>query len=91
MSFRIILSIAGEYYAVIPEAALMWGAEGAYVWRENDGKAERVNVEIQQRRRGELLVEADLTNEDLIVVEGVQTLRPGQNIEIRNSERNDDE
>ena len=91
MSFRVALAIEGEFYAVIPEAALMWGAEGAYVWRVNEGKAERVNVEIQQRRRGELLVEASLTNEDLIVVEGVQTLRPGQSLEIRNTERNNND
>ncbi|WP_113906355.1 efflux RND transporter periplasmic adaptor subunit [Aliidiomarina celeris] len=86
MSFRIRLEIEGDYYAVIPEAALMWGAEGAFVWRVAEGKAERVNVEIQQRRRGSLLVDADLTSEDLIVVEGVQTLRPGQALNVSNAE-----
>ncbi|RTE85583.1 MULTISPECIES: efflux RND transporter periplasmic adaptor subunit [Gammaproteobacteria] len=82
MSFRVNLEVEGEFYAVVPEAALMWGAEGAYVWRVNDDKAERVNVEIQQRRRGEILVESALTAQDIIVVEGVQTLRPGQALSV---------
>ncbi|MDP4537053.1 efflux RND transporter periplasmic adaptor subunit [Alkalimonas collagenimarina] len=86
MSFRVRLQVQGEFYAVIPEAALMWGAEGAFVWRVTDGNAERVDVEIQQRRRGELLVEANLASDDLIVVEGVQTIRPQQAVAIRNPE-----
>lgn len=82
MSFRVNLEVRGESYAVVPEAALMWGAEGAYVWRVTEGAAERVNVEIQQRRRGELLVESPLAVNDKIVVEGVQTLRPGQALDV---------
>ncbi|MFU8783951.1 efflux RND transporter periplasmic adaptor subunit [Aliidiomarina sp.] len=85
MSFRINLQIQGERYAVIPEAALMWGAEGAFVWRVNDNKAERIDVEIQQRLRGQLLVSAALTTDDFIVVEGVQSLRPGQALSIQNA------
>ena len=49
MSFRVSLDIQGDSYAVVPEAALMWGAEGAFVWIARDDKAQRVEVEIQQR------------------------------------------
>jgi RND family efflux transporter MFP subunit len=31
MSFRVSLSMQGQRYAAIPEAALLWGASGAYV------------------------------------------------------------
>ncbi|MDX1299887.1 MAG: efflux RND transporter periplasmic adaptor subunit, partial [Pseudomonas sp.] len=32
MSFRVQLQLSGASYAVVPEAALLWGATSAYVW-----------------------------------------------------------
>ncbi len=80
MSFRVALAYQGDSYAVVPEAALMWSADGAYVWVEKEGKAQRINVNIQQRLEGRILVSGELQLGDNLIVEGVQTLRNGQSV-----------
>lgn len=80
MSFRVTLKTYGEQYAVVPEAALLWGATGPYVWKSVDKKAVRVDVNIAQRLDGRLLVRGDLSSGELLVTEGVQSLRAGQEI-----------
>ncbi|WP_323124896.1 efflux RND transporter periplasmic adaptor subunit [Pseudidiomarina terrestris] len=80
MSFRIALTLAGDSYPVVPEAGLMWGPEGAYVWIAEDGKAKRVDVSIKQRLPGRVLVDGNLQLGDQLIVEGVQTLREGQSV-----------
>ncbi|PTB88432.1 efflux transporter periplasmic adaptor subunit, partial [Pseudidiomarina aestuarii] len=87
MSFRVNLMIEGDSYAVVPEAALMWGAEGAYVWLNRDGRAFRVDVQIKQRLQGRILVAGEIQLGDELVVEGVQQLRQGQNIEVLSAEQ----
>ncbi|MBT0586782.1 efflux RND transporter periplasmic adaptor subunit [Alteromonas sp. SM 2104] len=78
MSFRVSLTLLGERYAAIPEAALLWGAAGAYVWKSVDGKATKVPVEVKQRLRGRILVDGDLAEGETLIAEGVQRLRSGQ-------------
>ena len=80
MSFRVILQLAGEEYAVVPEAALLWGATSAYVWLADKGKARKVDVQIKQRLSGRLLVSGALSTDDELIVEGVQSLREGQSV-----------
>lgn len=80
MSFRVTLQLKGAEYAVIPEAALMWGTTSAYVWLAQNGKARRVDIKIQQRLRGRLLVSGALQAGDQLIVEGVQRLREGQSV-----------
>lgn len=80
MSFRVSVALQGNSYPVIPEAALMWGAEGAYVWVAEDDKAKRVDVEIKQRLEGRILVSGELQLGDSLIVEGVQQLRQGQQV-----------
>lgn len=79
-SFRVRLQVQGDTYAVVPEAALLWGPDSAYVWVAENKQAKRVEVQIQQRLEGRVLVEANLELGDLLVTEGVQTLREGQNL-----------
>lgn len=86
MSFRVILQLAGEEYAVIPEAALMWGATSAYVWLIENGKAKQVDVQIRQRLSGRLLVSGELTENDQLIIEGVQSLREGQSVKAATSQ-----
>lgn len=86
MSFRVALEMQGDSYAVVPEAALMWSADGAYVWLNKDGKATRVDVDIRQRLAGRALVDGALQLGDELVVEGVQALRPGQALKPLNKE-----
>lgn len=80
MSFRVILQLAGEEYAVVPEVALLWGATSAYVWLADKGKARKVDVQIKQRLSGRLLVSGALSTDDELIVEGVQSLREGQSV-----------
>ncbi|MDX1569302.1 MAG: efflux RND transporter periplasmic adaptor subunit [Xanthomonadales bacterium] len=85
MSFRVKLRIEGDAYPVVPEVALQWGADGAYVWTVQDGKAARVGADIVQRRAGRVLVEAELSEGTPIVVEGVQSMREGRQVELTDS------
>lgn len=80
MSFRVNLSINGNEFAAVPEASLLWGANGAYVWIAENNKAKRVDVNVHQRLRGVILVSGDLSPGDLLIAEGIQRLRDGQEI-----------
>ncbi|WP_372760911.1 efflux RND transporter periplasmic adaptor subunit [Pseudoalteromonas sp.] len=80
MSFRVHIAVSGQRYAAIPEAALLWGATGPYVWISVDNKATRVDVKIEQRLAGRLLVSGPLKPNDTLVVEGVQRLRANQEL-----------
>ncbi|WP_334018739.1 efflux RND transporter periplasmic adaptor subunit [Alteromonas sp. S015] len=80
MSFRVNLSIDGDRFAAIPEAALLWGATGAYIWLAEDGKAKRVDVNVHQRLRGTILVSGNIEEGNILISEGVQRLRNGQEI-----------
>jgi membrane fusion protein (multidrug efflux system) len=81
MSFRVKLDLEGLPYPVMSEIALQWGAEGAFVWAVEDGKAVQVPVSIIQRQQGQVLVKSGksgmLEPGRLVVVEGLQRLRPG--------------
>lgn len=80
MSFRVSLAINGNEYAAVPEASLLWGATGAYVWVAKNGKAKRVDVNVHQRLRGTILVSGELAPGDMLIAEGIQRLREGQEI-----------
>ncbi|MBB1332429.1 MULTISPECIES: efflux RND transporter periplasmic adaptor subunit [Pseudoalteromonas] len=80
MSFRVHIEVLGQSLAAVPEAALLWGATGPYVWKSVEQKATRVDVKIQQRLAGRLLVSGPLNEGDILVVEGVQRLRPAQEL-----------
>lgn len=85
MSFRVTLAVRGERYVAIPESALSWGASGAYVWLSEDDKAKRIDVQVKQRMRGRILVSGDLRDGETLIVEGIQSLRPGQPLMIEDT------
>jgi RND family efflux transporter MFP subunit len=87
MSFRVTLEVRGELYVAIPEAALSWGANGAFVWLAENQKAKRVDVQIEQRLRGRILVLGDLSDGEILIVEGIQGLRDGQTLSIQNIQK----
>ena len=80
MSFRIVLTLKGPRYPVVPEAALQWGGDGAYVWGVHDARATRIPATIVQRRDGKILLDAELAEGTAVVVEGVQRMREGQTV-----------
>lgn len=84
MSFRVTLEVRGERYIAIPEAALSWGASGAFVWLADSERAKRVPVQIKQRLRGRVLVSGELTDGEQLIVEGIQGLRQDQPLDIVN-------
>lgn len=84
MSFRVTLEVLGERYVAIPEAALSWGSTGAFVWLAQNEKAARIQVQVEQRLRGRILVSGRLFEGDTLIVEGIQSLREGQDLEIQN-------
>ncbi|MEQ8603182.1 MAG: efflux RND transporter periplasmic adaptor subunit [Marivibrio sp.] len=82
MSFTIFIELPGRDYVSVPETAVQWGREGAYLWRAADGRAEKVFVEIVKRGEGRILIDAPLGADDEIVVEGVQRMREGVRLSV---------
>ncbi|MBT4486096.1 MAG: efflux RND transporter periplasmic adaptor subunit [Rhodospirillaceae bacterium] len=79
-SFEVKLAFIGRTYPIVREVAVLWSRDGAYLWRINDGKADKVFVKMVRRDKGRILVDGPLLPGDLIVVEGVQGLRLGQGV-----------
>lgn len=82
-SFEVWLSHVGKSYPSVREVAVMWSRDGAYLWRVEGDRAEKVYVKIVHRDAGRILVDGPLKINDLIVVEGVQGLRPDQRVKTR--------
>jgi RND family efflux transporter MFP subunit len=77
MSFSVAITFPGETYATVNPLAILWSAEGSYVWRYNDGTAERVLAEIIQRNSDGVLVQGELAEGDPIITEGILKLSEG--------------
>lgn len=82
MSFRVRFTGFGNTRPAVPEEAIVWGGEGAYLWTVRDGTAHRVPVTITARREGLVLVDAEIGANDLVIVEGVQSVREGQEVRL---------
>lgn len=80
MSFRVAFEMPGNAYPSIPEEAISWGGDGAYIWLVRDETAARTPISLISRREGSVLAEADVVEGDLIVVEGVQKVREGTKV-----------
>lgn len=82
MALSVTLVFPGEHFPEVDPLAVQWSSDGAFVWAVREGKAARVPVTIRQRNAGSVLVEGDLEPGDRLVVEGVQTLRPGAEVSV---------
>jgi RND family efflux transporter MFP subunit len=83
MAFRISVPLAGEMLPVVDPLAIQWDRGGAFVWAvDTEGRAQRVPIEIVQRRDDAVLLRADLAVGQVVVLEGVQNLRPGAAVEV---------
>lgn len=82
MSFGVALKFAGEQYPTVNPLAILWSAEGSYVWKYDAGKARRVMAEIVQRNSDGVLVRADLTPGDAIITEGILQLSDGADVTL---------
>ncbi len=81
MSFRVTLSLEEGRYPVVPEVALQWGGDGAFLWAVDQGKARRVPATVVQRLQGRILVDAELPEGTPVVAEGIQRMREGMPVE----------
>lgn len=82
MSFFVQLDLPGDMLVSVPELALQWQDGESFIWRVADGKAERVSVTTKRRLNNKVLIEGDVQPGDVVVVEGVQRLRPGRLVDI---------
>ncbi|MDA7965598.1 efflux RND transporter periplasmic adaptor subunit [Ruegeria sp.] len=85
MSFRVSVVSDGGSYPVVSETAILWGSHGAYLWRVDEGTANRIPLTVVRRRDGQVWVEADLPPGSYIVTEGVQKLRQGDAVALPGS------
>jgi membrane fusion protein (multidrug efflux system) len=86
-SFAVTLAVPGDDYPVVPEVAVLWSRDGSHVWRVAEGEgggltAERIFVDVVRREKGRALIDGPLAAGDRIVVEGLQSMRPGRAVEI---------
>ena len=78
MSFAVELALSGTSFAAVPELSLQWRKGESYVWIVQDNKVRKVLVQTIKRLNSTILVAGKLAPGDLVVVEGVQRLRPGR-------------
>lgn len=80
MSFQISMRFQGDTYPSVSPLAIQWGTDGAYIWAIADGRAKRMPVRIVQRNTENVLIEAPLKVDDVVVTEGVQNVREGSEV-----------
>ena len=81
-AFQVELSFSGETMPSVDPLAIQWSSDGSFVWVIREGKANREPVAIRQRNADSVLVEANLTEGEQVVTEGVQSLRPRAEVEV---------
>ena len=77
MAFEISLSASRGAFLSVPDVAVQWGADGAYVWVADDGRAAKREVRLVKRLAGAILIEGELAEGEPVVMEGVQSVRAG--------------
>ncbi|MEM9030648.1 MAG: efflux RND transporter periplasmic adaptor subunit [Pseudomonadota bacterium] len=76
MSFVVTIELKGETFAAVPELALQWRGGESFVWLVSDKRAKKVTVKAVRRLNQAVLISGPVAVGDLVVVEGVQRLRP---------------
>ncbi|WP_343313511.1 efflux RND transporter periplasmic adaptor subunit [Brucella sp. BE17] len=82
MSFSVTVLFPGERYPSVDPLAIQWSADGSYIWRIENGIAKRITTRIVQRNANSILVDGALKQGDMIVTQGVQTVRDDQPVRI---------
>lgn len=86
MAFQISMRFPGDTYPAVDPLAIQWGPEGAYVWAVKNGRAHKTEVTIIQRNTASVLVDAEFSDGDLVVVQGVQNVRDGAEVMVAQQE-----
>ncbi len=80
MAVQVNLSFEGKPSPAVPSLAVQWDRAGPYVWKLEGDKVKRTDISIIGRRAGVVIVAADLTTDDEVIVEGLQRLRDGATV-----------
>lgn len=83
MAFSIRIALPGTPAASVDPLSVQWSREGAFVWVVRDGVATRLPIAILQRADQAVMVDADFQPGDLVIVEGVQSVRPGAPVTVQ--------
>ncbi len=81
MAFQVDLEFVGNTLPSVPPLAVQWSSQGSFVWIVREGKAVRVDAVIRQRNADSVLIEAEVEPDEMVIVEGVQSLRAGAAVE----------
>jgi RND family efflux transporter MFP subunit len=87
MSFHVTMQFAGDSYPAVSPLAVLWGTDGAFVWAVEEGRIRRVPVRIIQRNTELVLVDAPIASGDMVVTEGVQSVREGSDVKIAGEQK----
>ena len=77
MAFEISVNASRGAFLSVPDVAVQWGADGAYVWVADEGRASRREVRLVKRLAGAILIEGDVSEGESVVMEGIQAVRAG--------------
>lgn len=83
--FTLRAPFAGRLGLMAPEESVLVVDGGAFVFAVRDGKAVRQPVKLGRRRPGTVEILEGLSPGDVVVTGGVQKVRPGADVAIRNA------
>ncbi|TFF23093.1 efflux RND transporter periplasmic adaptor subunit [Jiella endophytica] len=88
MSFTVSLSLDGEEYLSVDPLSVVWERTGPVVWKVVGDEAVKASVAIVERDIDRVLVSSnELKAGDAVVVEGLQSMRPGIKIRTGNDRK----
>lgn len=86
MSFSVTVLFPGDRYPSVDPLAIQWGADGSYVWRVEDGVAKKIDARIVQRNSTNILIDGPVKQGDMIVTQGVQTVRDDAPVRVKDEQ-----
>lgn len=84
MTFSVSIRIEGAKLPSVPNLAVRWDRNGAHVWTVDPATqtVKRIPVVIRSRTSRTASVEGKLAEGDQVVVEGLESLRPGAKVTV---------
>lgn len=86
MSFSVTVLFPGDRYPSVDPLAIQWGADGSYVWRVENGVAKKIEARIVQRNSTNILIDGPVKQGDMIVTQGVQTVRDDAPVRVKDEQ-----
>src|SRR5690606_37421065 len=91
MAFQVTMKFAGETYPAVSPLAVQWGTDGAFIWVVKDGRTTPLPVRIVQRNTDAVLADGERLGGDLVVAEGVHSVREGSLVNRGSGQKQDAE